>query len=125
MNKWIGTGRLTADPDVRTTADGMTVSSFTIATDRRFKKDETDFFKCTAFKSTGDFVARYLKKGTKVIISGSIQNDNYTKKDGTKVYGVQIIVDEIEFAESKKKEETSDNGFVDVPDDVVDSLPFK
>lgn len=121
MNKWIGSGRLTADPEIRTTQEGMTIAKFDIATDRRFKREETDFFKVVAFKSTAEFASKFLKKGTKIMIVGSLQNDNYTKKDGTKVYGMQIIADEIEFAESKKAEKEED---FEVPSDLAD-LPFK
>ena len=106
MNKVIMMGRLTRDPEVRYSqgANGTAVGRFSIAVDRRFKREgqpDADFFNCTSFGKQAEFVERYLKKGTKVVISGSVQNDNYTDKDGNQRYSVQIICDEIEFAESK------------------------
>lgn len=98
-----------------------------------------DFFNCTAFGKQAEFVEKYLKKGTKVVVTGRIQNDNYTNKDGQKVYSVQIIVEEIEFAESKAGAEQrgqEDNnmppamgepgadGFMDIPDGIGNELPF-
>ncbi|MCR5324164.1 MAG: single-stranded DNA-binding protein [Lachnospiraceae bacterium] len=106
MNKVILMGRLTRDPDVRytQTANSSAIGRFSIAVDRRFKREgqpEADFFNCTAFGKLGEFVEKYLKKGTKIVVVGSVQNDNYTDKDGNQRYSVQIICDEIEFAESK------------------------
>ena len=107
MNKVILMGRLTRDPDVRYGgADNqMAIGRFSLAVDRRFRRAgeqaEADFFNCTAFGKLGEFVEKYLKQGTKVLVTGRIQNDNYTNKEGQKVYSVQIIAEEIEFAESK------------------------
>ncbi len=106
MNKVILMGRLTRDPDVRYSQNGnqTAVARFSIAVDRRFKRDgeaEADFFNCTAFGKTGEFVEKYLHKGTKVVLSGRIQNDNYTNREGQMVYGMQIIAEDLEFAESK------------------------
>lgn len=114
MNKCILIGRLTKDPEVRyTNGENVTaIARFSIAVDRRFKNNngeyETDFFNCTAFGKQGEFVEKYLKKGTKIVLSGRIQNDNYTNRDGQKVTAVQIITEEIEFAESKKNEQPTE-----------------
>ena len=145
MNKAILMGRLTRDPEVRysQTDSSMAIARFSLAVDRRYKKqgDETtaDFFNCTAFGKQGEFVEKYLKKGTKMVVIGKIQNDNYTNKDGQKVYSVQIIVEEMEFAESKmaagqgenKQENTQpeygsadSGGFMNIPDGIEGSLPF-
>ena len=133
MNKWIGMGRLTKDPVIRMSADGnTTIGAFTIAVDRRFaKKDDeitTDYFDCTCFGKLAEFAERYLFKGTKVVLSGELQNNNYTTKDGSKVYSVKIIVNEVEFAESKKKDELKDGvpteGELFTPAE-MDNLPFK
>ncbi len=148
MNKVILMGRLTRDPEVRYSqgAESMAIGKFSIAVDRRFARknaggDEptADFFNCTAFGKLGQFVENYLKQGTKVVVSGRIQNDNYTNKNGEKVYSVQIIAEEIEFAESKNSqgggssdggfdrpapENASADGFMNVPGG-EDSLPFK
>ena len=131
MNKVILMGRLTKDPEVRYTNGGKTIGSFSIAVDRRFKSEgqpEADFFTCVTFGKQAEFVEKYLKKGTKILLSGQIQNNNY-EKDGVKHYNTQIVVDEIEFAESKKTqaEETSSKSedFMAIPDDAGDDLPFK
>ena len=116
MNKVILMGRLTRDPEVRYSqgASATAVARFSIAVDRRFKREgEPDayFFNCTCYGKQGEFVEKYLHKGTKVVLSGRIQNDNYTNKDGQQVYGTRIMVDEIEFAESKNAAGSGDNGY--------------
>ncbi|MCM1027850.1 MAG: single-stranded DNA-binding protein [Roseburia sp.] len=117
MNKVILMGRLTRDPEVRYSqgASQTTVGRFSVAVDRRFKREgepDADFFNCTCFGKQAEFVERYLHKGTKVVLSGRIQNDNYTNKDGQMVYSVRIMVDEIEFAESKNASAgNSDGGY--------------
>ena len=131
MNKVILMGRLTKDPEVRYTNGGKTIGSFSIAVDRRFKSEgqpEADFFTCVTFGKQAEFVEKYLKKGTKILLSGQIQNNNY-EKDGVKHYNTQIVVDEIEFAESKRSQSedssSKDTGFMAIPDDSADELPFK
>lgn len=120
MNKLIMMGRLTKDPETRA-AGQTTVSNFNLAVDRKYKKDgepATDFFDCTAFGKTAEFVEKYLRKGTKIILDGRLQNDNYTDKNGNKVYRTRIYVDSLEFAESKKEPENNNppapDGFMDV-----------
>lgn len=124
MNTLIQMGRLTKDPESREINAG-TITRFSVAVDRRYKKDTSDFFSYTAFGKTAEFARDYLRKGTKVLISGRVENNNYTDKDGRNVYGFQFVAEEIEFAESKKAAEQQDSGFVTVPDDVDDeNLPF-
>jgi single-strand DNA-binding protein len=106
MNKVIFMSRLTRDPEVRYSQgqNSMAIASFSIAVNRKFKREgepDADFFNCTAFGKQAEFVEKYLKQGTKVLITGRVQNDNYTNKEGQKVYGTRIMVEEIEFAESK------------------------
>lgn len=138
MNKVILMGRLTRDPEIRYGGQGnqMAIASFSLAVDRRFKRAgdsaETDFFNCTAFGKTGEFAEKYLKQGTKILLSGRIQNDNYTNSEGRKVYSVRIIAEELEFAESKSAAKIEEqlpppapDKFIDVPDSVSDDdLPF-
>lgn len=106
MNKVIMMGRLVADPEMRYGgASNTAIGRFRIAVDRRFKRDgqpEADFFNCVSFGRQGEFVERYLHKGTKVVIDGELQNDNYTNKDGQTVYNNIIVTNNIEFAESKR-----------------------
>ena len=136
MNKIIMMGRLTRDPETRYSQgnESICVCSFSIAVDRRFKREgeaEADFFNCTAFRKTGEFVEKYFKKGQRILISGTVQNDNYTNKEGQKVYGTKIIVEEAEFADSKNSNggnqtsnPTSPDGFMNIPDSMEEELPF-
>lgn len=147
MNKVILMGRLTRDPEVRYSQGDsqMAIAKFSLAVDRRFKRQgdtvTADFFNCTAFGKQGEFVEKYLKQGTKIVVTGRIQNDNYTNKEGQKVYSVQIMVEEIEFAESKNAAANSgssfqtpsmgntepmapEEGFMNIPDGIESSLPF-
>lgn len=132
MNRVILIGRLTKDPEIRTSGN-YTIASFSLAVDRKFKRDgepEADFFNCTAFNKTAEFVEKYCKKGTKMVVEGRIQNDNY-EKDGVKHYGVKIMVDSLEFAESKSanntpnvKAEVTGDEFVDAASALTEELPF-
>ena len=144
MNKIILMGRLTRDPEVRYGgASNTAIARFSLAVDRRFKRDgqpEADFFNCTAFGKTGEFVEKYLHKGTKVVLEGEMQNNNYQNKEGQMVYGFQVVVNTIEFAESKAASQNNAGGyqapaqnaptedagddFIDIPDGIEDELPF-
>lgn len=130
MNKVIMMGRLTKDPEVRYgQASGTAVARFSLAVDRRFKRDgepTADFFNVTAFGKLGEFVEKYLKKGTKILMEGEVQNNNYTNRDGQKVYDTRIIANSIEFAESKgeQKQEAKEESNDWQPVDAMDGLPF-
>ena len=133
MNKVILMGRLAADPVVRYTqgAEPMAIARYTLAVDRRTKDGGADFISCIAFRKAGEFAEKFLKKGTKVVISGHIQTGSY-EKNGNKVYTTDVIIDEQEFAESKasageaqKAEPKTDaNGFMSIPDGIDEELPF-
>lgn len=137
MNKVILMGRLTRDPDVRYSSNGNEancIARYTLAVDRRFKREgdqNADFISCVAFGKAGEFAEKYLHQGTKMVVTGRIQTGSYTNKDGQKVYTTDVVVEEQEFAESKNagreevKQNTSDEGFVNVPDELKDDLPFK
>ena len=107
MNKAILLGRLTKDPDIRQSqgAEPVTIARYTLAVDRRQKKQEgqqaADFISCVAFGKAGEFAEKYLHKGTKICVSGRIQTGSYTRQDGTKVYTTDVVIEEQEFAESK------------------------
>lgn len=148
MNKVILMGRLTRDPDVRYSqgVNQLAVAKYSLAVDRRFKRDgepTADFFNCTAFGKQAEFAEKYFKQGTKIVITGRIQNDNYTNKEGQKVYSVSVIVEEQEFAESKSVSDTNRSNissnsynepapaptgttddFMNIPDGLEDGLPF-
>ena len=124
MNLAILTGRLTKIPSITATND-YTIARFTLAVDR-FKKDAgADFISCVAFGKTAEFIEKYLTKGTKVNVVGRIQTGSY-EKDGRKIYTTDVVVDTVEFAESKKKEqkEEPEDDFVNVPEGVDEELPF-
>ena len=105
MNKVYLIGNLTRDPELTTTTSGISVCRMSIAVSRRFSNAEggreTDFFNVTAWRGTADNCAKFLKKGNKVAVSGSIQTRNYEKADGTKGFSVDIVADEVEFLSSK------------------------
>lgn len=104
MNKWIGIGRLVADPDVRTTNNGRMVASYRLAVDRQFKQDgqpDADFLPCVVWGKGAEFASVYLKKGIRIAVEGRIQVRSYDGNDGRKVYVTEIIVDHQEFCESK------------------------
>ena len=146
MNKVIFIGHLTNDPEVRYTQDEkqMAICRFSLAVNRKFKRDgepSADFFNCVAFAKTGEFIEKYFSKGSKAAVIGHLQNNNYTNKNGEKVYSLQIIVDEVEFAGNSKSNATStdaessyddeamkqpkvgSDGFIDV-DGIEEELPF-
>lgn len=139
MNLILLCGRLTKDPEVRYGANNTAIARFSIAVDRRFKRDgqpTADFFNCTAFGKTGEFIEKYFRKGSKILVNGEMQNDNYKNKDGQMVYGFQVLVNNVEFAESKAASQQNgyapqavpvqqaDDSFMQIPDGIEESLPF-
>ena len=136
MNRVILMGRLTRDPDVKYTQSSqpMAIARFTLAVDRKFKRENeqgADFIACIAFGKVAEFVEKYLKQGTKICLEGRWQTGNYTNKEGNKVYTNDCIVDLIEFAESKQASQnkpeqppTDANGFMDIPEGIDEELPF-
>lgn len=136
MNKVILMGRLTRDPDVRhsTGEKEMVYARYTVAVDRRRARDgeqSADFISCVAFDKNAEFAEKYLKQGIKVCIVGRMQTGSYTNKEGVKVYTTDVVIEECEFAESKKASEASrptpdsGDGFMNIPDGVEDEgLPF-
>ena len=136
MNKVILMGRLTRDPEITSTAAGSTFARFSLAVDRRFKREgepAADFFNCTTFGKTAEFIERYVKKGTKLVVTGRLENNNYTNKQGEKVYDNRVVVEEAEFAESKnaaseaekeEPKEAAQDTFLNVPEGLVEELPF-
>jgi len=119
MNKHIAIGRLTKDPELRATQSGRQVATFRLAVDRRVKKDgeqNADFFDYVAFDDKAKFIATHLHKGSKILVESRPQNNNYTKQDGTKVYGTEDYVENIEFVESRREaEEAAESAESDAP----------
>ncbi|MCI6858246.1 MAG: single-stranded DNA-binding protein [Eubacterium sp.] len=159
MNKVILMGRLTRNPDVRYSQGEKStcVARYTLAVNRRFRREgdqDADFINCVAFGRQGEFAEKYLKQGTKIVISGRIQTGSYTNRDGVKVYTTDVVVEEQDFAESKaasanyngsyqgngfkgsvsEPQETQTNrpvpgdavsdGFMTIPEGIEEELPF-
>ena len=158
MNKVILCGRLTRDPEVRYSqgAEPMAIARYTLAVDRRRgrsndpNEQSADFISIVAFGKAGEFAEKYLKKGTKMLITGRIQTGSYTNKDGVKVYTTEVVVEDQEFAESKNNASNGGNfdygansapaqasapasnstpaaagdGFMNIPDGIEEELPF-
>lgn len=138
MNKVILMGRLTRDPEVRYSqgAQPLAITRYTLAVDRRGSKQgeqSADFINCIAFGKSGEFAEKYLHQGTKIVVTGRIQTGSYTNRDGQKVYTTDVVVEEQEFAESKKNTQPAPEpapaggyeGFMNIPDNVEDEgLPF-
>ena len=138
MNKVILMGNLTRDPEIRYTQGEktMAIARFSLAINRRFSREgenNVDFFNCTAFGKQAEFVEKYFRQGSRMILLGRVQNDNYTNKNGEKVYSVQIMADEIEFAERKQAggnntaeqtQKQDDDDFMEIPENIESELPF-
>ena len=104
-------GRLTRDPEMRSTQSGVSVASFTLAVDRDFggrdgAEKQTDFIDCTAWRHTAEFVSKYFSKGRMAVVSGRLQIDNYTDNDGNKRKSAKVVADNIYFGDSKKDSAT-------------------
>ena len=126
-------GRLARDPEVRYTDGGATIASFTLAVDRKFKQENgetADFISCKAFGKTAEFIEKYFSKGKKLALNGRIQTGSYTNKEGAKVYTTEVIVENVEFVESKGAENgggsanVKNDDFMNVPDGLDEELPF-
>jgi single-strand DNA-binding protein len=138
LNKVILCGRMTKDAEVRYSQgeSSTAVARFSLAVDRRFKRDgeeqTADFINCVSFGRTGEFMEKYGKKGTKFLVEGRIQTGSYTDKNGNKVYTTDVVVENIEFAESKasgnvpqeKPQPSNGDGFMNIPDGIDEELPF-
>ena len=150
MNKVILMGRLTRDPEVRYSQgeSPLAIARYTLAVDRRFNSNgddaTADFINCVAFGKSGEFAERYLRKGTKIAVTGRIQTGSYTNKDGVKVYTTEVVVEDQEFAESKNSSGgdggfaggnsysgggrpapmAAGDGFMNIPDGIDEELPF-
>ena len=122
MNVAILMGRLTKKPEIRTTTDGLSIASYTLAVDRL--KGEADFINIKAFGKGADFAEKYLDKGMKIAVTGRIQTGSYANKEGRKVYTFDVIAERQEFCERKAESAQTHDGFVTVPDGIDEELPF-
>ena len=145
MNKVILMGRLTKDPEIKYAqgSSSTAIARYTLAVERKFKcqgdEQSADFISCVSFGKTAEFVEKYLKQGTKVTACGRIQTGSYTNKSGQKIYTTDVLLEEIEFAESKNTSSNNINvnsmsssqlsqaigdGFINIPDGIDEELPF-
>lgn len=126
MNRVILIGNLTNDPEVSTTQSNLSVCKFSVAVSRSYGKNETDFFTVIAWRTQAENCGRYLKKGSKVAISGSIQNRSYDDKQGVKRYVTEIVADEVQFLSTKNQQEEEVTGISGSGElkSVASDLPF-
>ena len=143
MNRVILMGRPTRDPNISysQSGDNMAIARFTLAVDRRGRQADNqqtaDFIGCVCFGKQAEFVEKYIRQGTKIAVTGRIQTGSYTNKDGQKVYTTDVVLDDIEFAESKNSGNTDNysapsrpspsdagDGFMNIPDGIDEELPF-
>ena len=146
MNRVILMGRLTRDPNISysQSGDNMAIARFALAVDRRGKRQDgadqqnADFIGCVCFGRQAEFAEKYLRQGTKVVVTGRIQTGSYTDKNGQKVYTTDVVLDDIEFAESKNASgndstynaptrpapSAAGDGFMNIPDGLDEELPF-
>ena len=129
MNKIILVGRLTKDPEIRSTSAGITTANFTVAVNRRYKNKEggydADFLPCVAFRTTADFVGKFFKKGSLIGVEGSVQTRSYDAQDGTKRYVTEVVVENVEFVGGKNEGTAqSNNDYADAPSEApIDVMP--
>lgn len=140
MNSTQLIGRVCRDIEVRYSQSGnnsTAIARFTVAVDRRFKKeggDTADFISCVAFGKTAEFLGKYFKKGMRIALNGRIQTGSYTNKDGVRVYTTDVIAENVEFCESKNESNNGSNsapaapnideGFLNIPEDISEEIPF-
>lgn len=137
MNKAIIIGRMTRRADIRyTQGENQTcIARFTLAVNRKFAKEgekSADFISCIAFGKIAEFLERYGDKGIKFVVEGRIQTGSYTNKDGRTVYTTDVVVEQVEFAESKSSNAAEDQnrnippeeGFMEIPEGIEEELPF-
>ena len=149
MNRVILMGRLTRDPNISysQSGDNMAIARFTLAVDRRGRRQDggdqqnADFISCVCFSRQAEFAERYLRQGTKIAVTGRIQTGSYTNREGQKVYTTDVVLDDIEFAESKNAQgggesnysyqapsrpapSAAGDGFMNIPDGIDEELPF-
>lgn len=139
MNKVILIGRLTRDPEVRYPQGekASAVGRYTLAVERRFRREgeqSADFINCVAFGRAAEFAERYFRQGVKIAVVGRIQTGSYINRDGIKVYTTDVVIEEQEFAESKREQDENhagptpaidEEGFMNIPDGIDEETPFR
>lgn len=111
LNRAILMGRLVADPELRQTPNGVSVTAFRIAVNRTYNRELTDWIDIVAWRQQAEFVSKYFQKGSMIVVEGSIQTRNYEDKNGNKRTAVEVVADQIHFAESKNAQRTNSQNF--------------
>lgn len=127
LNRVILIGRLTSDPSLRYSPNGVATASFNLAVERQFKRDETDFISIVTWRKLAENVANYTKKGSLVAVEGRINTRNYENNEGRKVYVTEVVADNVRFLDSKKAsgDEANAEPFEGTPIDISEEdLPF-
>lgn len=128
MNKTFLIGRVTKDVELKATASGKSVATFTLAVNRDYKNAEgnydADFINCIAFEQRAETIAKYVHKGDKFCVTGRISTRTYDKQDGSKAYITEVIVDGFEFLENKKDKPNQEIGAVEQMEDADEDMPF-
>lgn len=128
MNKVILKGNLTKEVELQTTNSGISVAKFTIAVQRKFAnadgERETDFINCVAWRTTAEFVNKYFKKGSQILVCGAIQVRSYEAQDGSKRYVTEVVVDEVEFCGARQGEGKAEDSQPTLTPIDDDDLPF-
>lgn len=124
MNMIILKGRLTADPELKQTTSGVHVVDFTLAVPRRFDKDKTDFLRCIAWRQTAEFISQHFVKGSQILVTGAMQNEQWTDKDGHKRDSWIVNIDSVEFTERKEDPKPQTTTYAPVNETGDDDFPF-
>lgn len=128
LNHIVIMGRFTRDPELRRTATGVAATNFSVAVERDFKSDggakETDFIDCVAWRQTGEFVSKYFKRGSMIVVSGRLQIRSWTDKDGNKRRSAEVVADSCYFGETKKTESESNEFSGYIPSKPVPASDF-
>lgn len=111
INRVVLVGRITKDPELRKTSSGISTVSFTVACNRRFSKDQTDFINCVAWRQSADFLANYVRKGALIGVEGSIQTRNYENQQGQRVYVTEVLAENVQILESKNSQRVAANDY--------------
>ena len=129
FNLVVLTGRLTADPELKTTPNGVSVTTFSIAVERRYRQGEerqADFINIVAWRSSAEFICKYFKKGSMIGIEGYIQTRKYQDKDGNNRTAFEVVANNVQFVEFKKADNNSDNNApIDPENDPLNQLQDK
>lgn len=124
MNRILLQGRLTKDPEIRLTSKNDKVARFTIAVDRDFNREETDFINCVAFKATAAFIESYFTKGDMILVAGRLHMQQYTAKDGSNRTAAEVMTDNVWFCGGKGKTKDATTGAQLAPVEDDEALPF-